>query len=59
LTIKGEIDAIRNYLSLCEMLLASLELQSSTEDDLKMVDNETDYRLKFVVIYRLERKKIV
>lgn len=41
------------------MLLASLELQSSTEDDLKMVENETDYRLKFVVIYRLERKKIV
>lgn len=59
LAIQGEIVALQHYLSLCEMLLAGLEIQTSTEDDMKALESESDFRVKFVIIYRLERKKIV
>lgn len=54
-----EIFVFSMYLKVLEYVKVGMEMKTSLEKDLELLKTDLDWKLRMVIVYRVERKKII
>ena len=54
-----EVFVFSMYLKVLEYVKVGMEMKTTLEKDLQLLKTDLDWKLKMVIVYRVERKKII
>lgn len=54
-----EVFVFSMYLKVLEYVKVGMEMKTTLEKDLELLKTDLDWKLRMVIVYRVERKKII